>query len=152
MPVSFKLDFFSEPNQNIIRFRIIHYFCNMINSDNGDTPLDLEMPHVDLLWRELQDEMQGKFGKTPDLQTMLFLIGVQELAQVRDFNKEEKRDLMHLAICKLLSLVGYYEFLRKDEEGWGHYRLTKELPDDMKNLKAQEALLKRLVLQYFDKI
>jgi len=108
---------------------------------------------ISLLWAELMAEMQANFGKVPDLQTMLFLIGVQELGQLRqDFNKEEKQDLIHIAVCSLLSQQGHFRFVGHDEEGWPHYEPTATLNEqEWKGLFQQEVLLKNLILQYFDK-
>jgi len=106
---------------------------------------------VDHRWQDLLYEMKGKLGRKPDFQGMLFLIGVQELNQLRqDFTKEEKQDLMHIAVCKLLSPVGYYKLSYVDEEGWPHYDLLKEPPN--LNLVQQEFLLKKQILKYFEMI
>ena len=90
-------------------------------------------------------------GKRPqDLNAVLFLIGVQELGSGRKtFSKEEKQDLMHIAICKVLSLAGYYELEGLDEEGWPHWKLIKKLPKF--DLIEQEKLLKIQVIEYFQK-
>ena len=86
--------------------------------------------------------------KLPDLQAVLFLIGIQELGHVRkDFSKEEKQDLMHVATCKLLAGEGYYEFVGRDEDGWPHYQLIKPIPKH--SMEDQEQLLKRGVIDYF---
>ena len=80
---------------------------------------------------------------------MLFLIGVQELgAGKKNFSKEEKQDLMHIAICKVLSLSGFYELEGLDEGGWPHWKLIKPLPHF--DLMEQEKLLKMQVLDYFE--
>ncbi|MGB1205394.1 MAG: hypothetical protein ACPG5B_07105 [Chitinophagales bacterium] len=108
---------------------------------------------IALLWAELMAEMQANFGKVPDLQTMLFLIGVQELGQLRhDFNKEEKQDLIHIAVCCLLSQQGHFHFIGRDEDGWPHYEATNRLNEqEWKGLFQQEIQLKTLILQYFEK-
>ena len=108
---------------------------------------------ISLLWAELMAEMQANFGKVPDLQTMLFLIGVQELGQLRqDFNKEEKQDLIHIAVCCLLSQQGHFRFIGRDEDGWPHYEPNTTLnKQEWKGLFQQEILLKKLILQYFEK-
>jgi len=69
---------------------------------------DLE---IERSWAGLLKKLKGLFGKTPDnVEAVLFLIGVNELGQgVRSFSKEEKQDLMHIAICKVLSPSGFYE-------------------------------------------
>jgi len=105
----------------------------------------------DRLWQELLNEMEKNFGKKPkDLNAVLFIIGIQELGKgAKNFSKEEKQDLMHIAICKVLSLAGYYELEGIDAAGWPHWKLVKKLPHF--DLLEQEKLLKMLVIEYFEK-
>ena len=95
--------------------------------------------------------MEAMIGKKPkDLNEVLYLIGIQELGQgVKYFSKEEKQDLMHIAICKVLSLAGYYELEGLDAQGWPHWKLIKKLPHF--DLLEQEKLLKMHVIEYFEK-
>ncbi len=89
-------------------------------------------------------------GKKPkDLNSVLFLIGIQELGKGhQNFSKEEKQDLMHIAICKVLSLSGFYVLEGTDGEGWPHWKLIKKLPHF--DLLEQEKLLKMHIIDYFD--
>ncbi len=108
---------------------------------------DLEL---DRKWNWLLSTLDVQLGKKPkDLNAVLFLIGVQELGkgQVR-FSKEEKQDLMHIAICKVLSLSGYYELEGIDIDGWPHWTVVKKLPHF--DLLEQEKLLKIHVIEYFE--
>jgi hypothetical protein len=102
-------------------------------------------------WQELLKLLESKFGTKPkDLNGVLFIIGVQELGKgAKNFSKEEKQDLMHIAICKVLSLAGYYELEGIDQAGWPHWKLVKKLPHF--DLLEQEKLLKLLVIEYFEK-
>lgn len=102
-------------------------------------------------WSKLLTKLQSIIGKRPkDLNTVLFLIGVQELGKgKKTFSKEEKQDLMHIAICKVLSLSGFYKLEGLDEQGWPHWKLVKKLPHF--DLLEQEKLLKMHVLEYFEK-
>jgi hypothetical protein len=100
-------------------------------------------------WWNLEAKLVERFGKKPDMETILFLIGIQEFGQVKEkFTKEEKQDLMHVAICKLLSQSGYYELEKMDEEGWPHFRQLKPMPD--MNMIEQENFLKDHILLYFE--
>jgi hypothetical protein len=103
-------------------------------------------------WQALRLELKSVIGAKPkDLNGVLFLIGVQELGQGnRLFSKEEKQDLIHIAICKVLSLAGYYELEGLDEQGWPHWVVTKKLPHF--DLLEQEKLLKIQVLDYFEQL
>jgi hypothetical protein len=102
-------------------------------------------------WQSLLEEINGIIGKKPkDLNGVLFLIGVQELGKgKKTFSKEEKQDLLHIGICKVLSLAGYYELEGLDEEGWPHWKLVRKLPHF--DLLEQEKLLKLHVIEYFEK-
>ena len=106
--------------------------------------LDLERKWVAALTR-----IGEQLGKRPkDLNAVLFLIGIQELGKgAKTFSKEEKQDLMHIAICKLLSYSGFYRLEGLDEQGWPHWVLVKELPRF--DLLEQEKLLKMHALEYF---
>ncbi|MEP1096741.1 MAG: hypothetical protein ABJG78_16610 [Cyclobacteriaceae bacterium] len=106
--------------------------------------LTLQKDWVDLLYK-----IKDVTGKRPnDLNSVLFLIGVQELGRGnKSFSKEEKQDLMHIAICKVLSLAGYYELEGTDADGWPHWSATKKLPRF--DLLEQEKLLKIQIIQYF---
>lgn len=104
----------------------------------------------DFEWLRVQHLVKDSTGhdKLPDLQAILFLIGVQELGELRStYTKEEKQDLMHIAVCELLSQDGYYEFVGKDEDNWPHYQLVKVLPKN--SVEEQETLLKEKVIEYF---
>ena len=84
-----------------------------------------------------------------DLDAIVFLIGIQELGKgYQKFGKDEKLNIMHIAICKLLEPFGYYEFDYFDKEGWPHYKVLEELP----NLKSgeQTILMKEAVVLYFE--
>jgi hypothetical protein len=100
-------------------------------------------------WWNLEVRMVERFGKKPDMETILFLIGVQEMGTIkRKFTKEQKQDLMHIAICSLLSRSGYYEMEGVDADGWPHYKQLKEMPK--MSLIEQENFLKDHILLYFE--
>ena len=90
-----------------------------------DTYLCRMRPNDDLQqrWWNLEAKLMERFDKKPDLETILFLIGIQEFGDIKDkFTKEQKQDLMHIAVCNLLAPSGYYELERVDEEGWPHFK------------------------------
>ena len=108
---------------------------------------DLEL---DRKWNQLLLFVEETIGKKPkDLNGVLFIIGLQELGRgAKHFSKEEKQDLLHIAICKVLSLSGYYELEGLDKDGWPHWKVIKKLPHF--DLLEQEKLLKMHVLEYFE--
>jgi hypothetical protein len=109
---------------------------------------DLDSERV---WSALMTDIEKLIGKRPkDLNGVLFLIGVQELGKGnKNFSKEEKQDLMHIGICKVLSYAGYYVLEGLDKDGWPHWKMIKKLPHF--DLLEQEKLLKMHVLEYFEK-
>ncbi len=97
----------------------------------------------------LEDRLRTQFGKEMTMESILFLIGVRELGSgPREFTKEQKVDLMHIALCRLLSQSGYYELKGQDQEGWPHWELVKPLPST--DVFSQEFLLKEHILEYFE--
>ena len=87
-------------------------------------------------------------GEPLDLDAIIYLVGLQELGQLhREFKKDEKLNLMHIAICRLLEPFGYYRFDYFDDDGWPHYEVLEQLPP----LKAgeQSVLMKEAIVQYF---
>jgi hypothetical protein len=101
-------------------------------------------------WEMIVEKLSNQFadGDRLDLDSIIYLIGVQELGQVHQkFKKDQKLDLMHIAICKLLEPYGFYEFDFVDEDGWPHYKVKAQLPF----LKAgeQSVLMKEAIVNYF---
>lgn len=103
---------------------------------------------IELRFQKLVKKLELSFGEGLDVQAILFLIGVQELGLgYKKFQKQEKTDLMHIAICTLLEPHGYYEFQGKDEENWPHFILKKEIP--ALNEREQQHFIKEAILDYF---
>ena len=101
-------------------------------------------------WELVVEKLSSQFadGDKLDLDAIIYLIGVQELGQLdRSFKKDQKLDLMHIAICKVLTPYGYYELDFVDNEGWPHYKTLEVLP----HLKAgeQSVLMKEAIVNYF---
>ncbi len=107
-------------------------------------------PKLKEQWKILVEKLSEQFsnGEPLDLDAIIYLIGVQELGQIHQkFKKDQKIDLMHIAICKLLTPYGYYELDFVDTDGWPHYKTKEQLPP----LKAgeQSVLMKEAVVNYF---
>ena len=103
-------------------------------------------------WKELQERIARDFDSdTPDVKVILFLIGVQELGQgPKKFSKRQKEELMHIATCKLMSLMGFYELEGLDQDGWPHWKLIKTIPNY--TLLEQEMLMRSLIINYFEEL
>lgn len=99
-------------------------------------------------WWNLEAKLVERFNKKPDMEAILFLIGLQETGLMKEkITKEQKQDLMHVAVCTLLTPSGFYELESVDAEGWPHFRQLKAMPD--MNPVEQENFLKDHVLLYF---
>ncbi|OIQ37146.1 MAG: hypothetical protein BM555_01235 [Crocinitomix sp. MedPE-SWsnd] len=93
-------------------------------------------------------ELEVKFGEGLELDAILLLVGIQELGKgYEEFSKDEKMNLMHIAICTILEPFGYYKFVKDDEDGWPHFDKVENLP--ALKPKEQEYLLKEAITQYF---
>ncbi len=100
----------------------------------------------DLLLQKLSEQFAD--GAPLELDAVIYLVGVQELGQIhRRFKKDEKIELMHIAICRLLEPYGYYEFEYFDADGWPHYRLMEPLP--LLKSGEQTVLMKEAIVGYF---
>lgn len=100
-------------------------------------------------WWALEAKLVERFGKKPDLEAVLFLIGMQETGfMIEKISKEQKQDLMHVAVCTVLSQSGYYLLQGNDADGWPHFEQIKELP--IMELPVQENFIKDHVLLYFE--
>ena len=100
-------------------------------------------------WDQVLKQLQERFGIEPDLKAVLFLIGIRETgAGKKSYTKEQKEDFMNLAICKILSLSGYFSYKRTDEDGWPEWDQEKPFP--RLELDEQESMLKSHVVKYFD--
>lgn len=108
------------------------------------------MENFEQRWLDTETLLRERFGKLPDMEGILFLIGVNELGRLprKKFSKEQKQDLMHVAVCTLLSQLGYYAYVGRDDEGWPHF--NELMPVDTKGIKDQEIMLKECIIRYFD--
>ena len=103
---------------------------------------------VELRFQKVKSALEQKFGEGMDTQAILFLIGVNELGLgYREFKKNEKTDLLHIAICTLLEPYGYYKYIGQDEDKWPHFELVKHLPP--LNDREQQHLIKEAIIAYF---
>lgn len=109
------------------------------------------MEELDKKWKDLRTWFEKEFGMESDPESILFIVGVQELGKgVQDFNKTQKVELIHIGVCTILSDKGYYTFSHRDEEGWPHFKNTKKLPV-LKGYE-QDQFMKEALVRYFDTI
>ena len=103
---------------------------------------------TNIAFEKVLDLLAPRFGTDIDEQAILFLIGVQELGKGKQkFSKNEKLDVMHIAICTLLTPYGYYEYEGLDADGWPHWKVNEKLPP-LKPMQ-QQLLIKQAIVEYF---
>ncbi|MEC5394023.1 hypothetical protein [Bergeyella sp. RCAD1439] len=103
-----------------------------------------------ILWTKVETFFQEHFGaeRNVSIETILFLIGVQELGSGKqNYSKDDKVNLIHIAVCRLLEPFGYFRFSHYDDQGYPHFEETEPLPDLQPN--EQTLLMKKAVIQYF---
>ncbi len=101
-------------------------------------------------WDKVQVMVEQRFGEKLDEQTILFIIGLQELGKgMQQYKKEEKLDIIHIGICTVLTPFGYYKFIGNDDEGWPHFKNIKKLPNDLQG-ESQKDLLQEAIIKYFN--
>ncbi len=97
----------------------------------------------------MEDYIYKQFEKESDVKVVLFLIGMRELGQKENkFSKEDKQDLMNMAVCKVFSLSGYFEVSHLDEDGWPVWKQAMHLP--AMDGKAQESFIRSHIVYYFE--
>lgn len=99
-------------------------------------------------WKKLQEKLKDMCGEEPDLEAILFLIGVQELGKgYQTFKKDDKVNLLHIAICTVLEPYGFYKFKGRDADGWPHFDVLEKLP--VLSAAQQNNLMVGAVVEYF---
>jgi hypothetical protein len=103
---------------------------------------------INIKFKALQERIAEEFdNEKPDIKVLLFLIGVQELGKgPKKFSKRQKEELMHIATCKLFSMIGFYELEGLDQDGWP----VKPIPSY--TILEQEMLMKSLIVNYFEEL
>ena len=102
------------------------------------------------LWEEVEQFFVENFDTDKHLQidTILFLIGVQELGSGQQkYTKDDKVNILHIAVCRLLEPFGYYRFSHYDDDGYPHFEEVEDMPELKPN--EQQILMKKAIIQYF---
>lgn len=107
--------------------------------------MDIELENN---FKEVLKSLEKQFGEDLDMQAVLYLIGIQELGKGPvKLSKKAKVDVMHIAICSLLTPYGFYEYEGMDKDGWPHWKTIDNLPPLKSGQQLQ--LMKQSVVDYF---
>ena len=77
-------------------------------------------------WKSLLDSFHLDNIERPDVDSILFVIGLQELNfKTGKLSKDQKLDVIHIGLCVVFIPYGYYEVVGRDKEGWIHFKSIK---------------------------
>ena len=111
----------------------------------------MEQWKLDFNWLRIQHFIKDKFSipVLPNVDTVLFLIGIQETGKIsEEYSKEDKLSITTLGMCVVLSQKGYFERKGRDESGWPIWKELK--PFSPTNDTERQNILKNLIFQYFE--
>jgi hypothetical protein len=105
---------------------------------------------LNMEWVKVQLFMRKRFDEILDVQTILYMIGLQELGKNHQlFKKEQKIDIIHIGVCTVLMPYGYYQKLGLDNEGWPHFKNIKKLPNHLVG-ESQDNFMKKAIIEYLN--
>ncbi len=111
----------------------------------------MEKWELDFNWLRVQHFVKDAFGKQdlPNLETILFVIGYQELGNVKEtYTNKDKLEVVYLGTCKVLSLGGFMEYRGVDDEGWPIWEEIEKF--EPKNYQIRQTELKKYIIRYFE--
>jgi hypothetical protein len=104
---------------------------------------------LNIRWERLLHVLKAQFRQELKMEAILLLIGIQELGlPPKPYTKQEKTDLMHIGLCRILEPAGYYRFIGRDPDGWPHWELTQPIPHQ--DLLTQVNLMRKYIVTYFE--
>ncbi|MEZ4907871.1 MAG: hypothetical protein R2771_09610 [Saprospiraceae bacterium] len=111
----------------------------------------MEQWEIDFNWLKIQHFIKDNFktNSLPKLDTVLFIVGLQELGQLKEnFTHEEKLGIATLGTMTVLSLNGYFKTIGMDEDGWPEWEEIK--PYEPLDDTSRTNELKELIIKYFE--
>ncbi len=104
-------------------------------------------------WQALAAWLRQRFGKEPDLDGILFLIGVQETGcgYTPDLDKRSKERLVAEGTFCAFEALGFYRRIGMEADGHWIWESLKPLPASLPSEK-QESFLRLAVVSYFHEL
>ena len=103
---------------------------------------------LNMEWVKVQLFVRKRFDEVLDVQTILYIIGLQELGMNhQSLRKEQKIDVIHIGVCSVLLLLGYYQKIGFDDDGWPHFKNIKKLPNEIVG-EQQDVFMKKAIINY----
>ena len=115
--------------------------------------LDADAAALEARWERLVGWIQARFGKAPDLEAILFLVGVQSRGRgfEPDLDRDVKEALVMEGTYRVFATLGIYEQVGMEADGSWIWERVVDAPSGL-SIKEQENLLKTAILRYFDDI
>lgn len=105
---------------------------------------------LNMEWVKVQLFVRKRFDEVLDVQTILYVIGLQELGMNhQSLKKEQKIDVIHIGVCSVLLPLGYYQKIGFDDDGWPHFKNIKKLPHEIVG-EQQDVFMKKAIINYFN--
>lgn len=115
--------------------------------------LDADDAALDRRWQRLVTWIRTRFNKEPDIEAILFLIGVQ--TRGRGFEPELDRDVKESLVMEgtycVFETLGVYERVGMEADGSWIWERVLDAPSGL-SIEQQEKLLKTAILRYFDDV
>ena len=74
-------------------------------------------------WQELIQSFKLDYDETPQVDAVLFVIGLQELnIPFERLTKDQNLDVIHIGLCAVFIPLGYNEPIERDQDGWIHFK------------------------------
>lgn len=101
-------------------------------------------------WNRLIAQLTARFGKPPEMEYILFLIGIQTRGHgyAPDLPRETKQALIMEGGYAVLAGLGFYHQVGMEADGAWIWEKTQPLPP--LDVDAQERLLQAAILQYLE--
>ncbi len=115
--------------------------------------LDADDEALEARWRRLQAWIRARFGREPNIEGILFLVGIQ--SRGRGFEPELEKDAKQSLIMEgtycVFEALGVYERVGMEQDGHWIWQRVLDHPPGL-SVEQQEKLLRTAILHYFDDV
>lgn len=103
-------------------------------------------------WDQLVAQIEQRFGREPDIEAILFLIGIQSVGRgyEPELPKERKQSLIMEGSYLAFETLGVYSRVGMERNGFWIWEKNFDLPK--MSVEDQEKLLQIGILNYFDEM
>ena len=123
-----------------------------MTSDDIHDILEIPDDEHERRWSALVDRIESHFGRVPDVDAILFIIGIQSVGRgyEPDLPKERKQSLIMEGSYLAFETLGIYRRMGLEKNGFWIWEKVVDLPK--LSIDDQERLLQIGILNYFDQL